>query len=389
MRKIIFALALLFAPSAHAQIDAVLLQIEQNNTTLRALADQAEADKWGNRTGISLPDPEVGFGRLWGHPASVGNRTDVAVSQGFDIATITGMKFRQAQRQNTLVDLQFATERTLVLLEAHRTCIELIHLNRTARELALRLRHARTIADGYAERLASGDAGRLEYNKAMLNLAAVEGDVAQNEVERRALRDELQRLNGGVEIALDDTEYPPVSLPDEFETWYVDAAEASPVLEYVRRDAEANRKQLSLSRVEGLPEFSVGYMREQTLGQHYQGVTVGMSIPLFGNRNRVKQARASVQAAEARERDAQIQLYEQLRNLYTRAMGLQRSASEYRRAMTESGSAELLKKALDAGEMSLLEYIVEMGLYYDSVNRLLTAERDFQLAYAQLSAVWL
>ncbi|MPN41856.1 hypothetical protein SDC9_189411 [bioreactor metagenome] len=52
-----------------------------------------------------------------------------------------------------------------------------------------------------------------------------------------------------------------------------------------------------------------------------------------------------------------------------------------------ANNTELLKKALDAGEISLLEYMVEMGLYYDIINQVLGTERDFQKAFAELSAV--
>ena len=43
--------------------------------------------------------------------------------------------------------------------------------------------------------------------------------------------------------------------------------------------------------------------------------------------------------------------------------------------------------ALDVGEISLLNYLVERGLYYDTVNQTLAAERDFEKALAVLSAV--
>ena len=387
MKKMIFALAVLFALPAHAQIDEVLRQIEQNNTTLRALADQAGADKLASRTGILLPDPEVEFARLWGTPATIGNRTDIAVSQRFDIATITGMKARQARRRNGLIDLGFASERTNILLEAKQLCIELIYYNRLATELQTRLEHARTIADGYERKLASGDANRLESGKARFAFQTVQGELARCEVERAVLLAELTRLNGGRQVAFDGVDFPPVVLPADFEGWYADAEQKSPVLEYVRREVEANHREVSLARVEGLPAFSVGYMRERTVGQRYEGVTVRVSIPLWANRNRVKQARAAHTAAQTREQDTRVQFYGQLHNQHARAAGLAAACADYRRAMSESTNAILLKKALDAGEISLLDYIIEMGLYYDTAARALEAERDFQLAYAALTAV--
>lgn len=389
MKKFLIALAAVFSLPAHAQIDEVLLQIEQNNGTLRALSNQAEADKLANRTGIAPSEPEVEFARLWGRPGEIGNRTDIAVTQSFDFATISGARARQARRRSAMIDMGFASERTAILLEAKQYCIELIHCNRLARELDVRLGHARSIADGYARKLESGDASRLEYNKALLGLSTVQGEIARNDVERAALTAELRRLNGGAEIALDAVVFPSAELPADFDGWLDQAADRSPVLEYVRAGVEADRGKVSLARTEWLPEFNVGYLREQVPGELFQGITVGVSIPLWSNANRVRQAQASLRASQARAEDARVQFCEQLRNLYSRAVGLHSAAVEYDRALSELSGAGLLEQALDAGAISLLEYIVETGLYYDTRERAMEAERDFQLAQAELSAVWL
>ena len=128
-------------------------------------------------------------------------------------------------------------------------------------------------------------------------------------------------------------------------------------------------------------------MSENTTGQNYKGISFGVSIPLWGNKNRVKQAKANVVAAEARQVENKQQFYDQLRNLYTRADGLKQTADNYRKSLTALNNTELLMKALNAGEISLLDYIVEIGLYYDMVNQTLAAERDFEKAQADLSAV--
>jgi len=47
----------------------------------------------------------------------------------------------------------------------------------------------------------------------------------------------------------------------------------------------------------------------------------------------------------------------------------------------------LLKKALDAGEISLLNYLTELGMYYNMANLTLEAERDYQKAVTELLAV--
>ncbi len=390
MKTIIISMLVLFAGitlNAQNNINPVLSSIEENNTTLKALREQAEADKLQNKTGIFLDDPEVGFNYLWGSPTDIGNRTDFSVSQTFDIPTITGMKSRLANGKNNLVEWQYKADRMNILLEAKQYCIELVYYNSLLKELYLRLEHAQTIAKGYKDRMDRGDVSILEYNKVNLNLSTIQGEISRMEVEREALFAQLKRLNGGIEVVFNDSDYGNRELPLNFDEWYVQAEDKNPILAYVRNEIEVSQKQVSLSKAMNLPKFTAGYMSEKVVGQRYQGVSLGISIPLWSNKNQVKQAKAAVAAAQSREADTKQQFYSQLQIQYSKAMGLKTTADKYRQSLANVNNTILLKKALDAGEISLLDYMVEMGLYYDNVNQTLAAERDYQLAFAELSAV--
>ncbi|WP_294500299.1 TolC family protein [uncultured Bacteroides sp.] len=390
MKAIIITLMVFFAGvtlNAQNNINPVLSQVEENNTTLKALREQAEADKLQNKTGIFLDDPEVGFNYLWGNPSNVGNRTDFSVTQTFDIPTITGMKSRLANGRNNLVEWQYKADRMNILLEAKQYCVELVYYNSLLRELYLRLEHAQTIAKGYKDRMDRGDVSILEYNKVNLNLSTIQGEISRMEVERDALLAQLKRLNGGIDVVFNDADYGSRELPLNFNEWYAQAEDKNPVLAYVRNEIEVSQKQVSLSKAMNLPKFTAGYMSEKVVGQRYQGVSLGISIPLWSNKNQVKQAKAAVAAAQSREADTKQQFYSQLQIQYSKAMGLKTTADKYRRSLANVNNTILLKKALDAGEISLLDYMVEMGLYYDNVNQTLAAERDYQLAFAELAAV--
>ena len=392
MRKYIILIAVLAVagPAAAQQtIDAVLQQIERNNTTLEALRKQTEADKLQNKTGITLPDPEVSFDYLWGDPSSIGNRKDFGVTQSFDIATIAGSRRRVADAQNGLLDVEYRAGRMAVLLEAKQTCIQLIYYNALKAELEQRLAHAQAVADFYDRQLADGNASRLEVNKARLSLSAAQGELRRNEVERTNLLAELQRLNGGEPIVFEQAAYAQPVLPQDFEAWYDEAAAANPVLAYARQNVELKRREMKLGKLSGLPQISAGYMSELVPESNFRGITLGLSVPLWSNRNRVKQAKAAVVAAELQQKDATVQFYERLRNQYGRTLGLQRTAGEYRKALAELDNTQLLRKALDAGEISLLDYIVELGLYYTTVDEALAAERDYELALTALQSVML
>ena len=373
--------------NAQTDINSVLASIEENNTTLKSLRESAEAQKLENKTGIFLENPEVGFNYLWGNPADIGGRTDFSVIQTFEISTITGIKNRLADGKNILVEWQYKADRMNILIEAKQYCIDLIYYNALKKELDIRLQHARTIAAGYKERLDKGDANILEYNKVNLNLSMVQGELSRIEVEREVLLSQLKRLNGGLDLSLIDEHYSVAVLPLNFDDWYIQAEMKNPVLAYVKQEIEAGKKQVSLSKAMGLPTLSAGYMSEKVVGQRYQGISLGLSVPLWENKNRVRQARAAVKAAESRNEDSKQQFYSQLQILYKRASGLKLTAENYRKSLVEINNTDLLKKALDAGEISLLDYIIEIGLYYDTVNQALEAERDYQKAFSELSAV--
>jgi len=94
-RLIIFLLAFISMTvnaAAQTSIEEVLHEVEQNNTTLVALKQRVNAETIGNKTDLSLPNPEVEFNYLFGSPSSIGNRTDISVTQGFDFPTVYGRK---------------------------------------------------------------------------------------------------------------------------------------------------------------------------------------------------------------------------------------------------------------------------------------------------------
>ncbi|KAA6331765.1 hypothetical protein EZS27_019663 [termite gut metagenome] len=373
---------------AQNNIETLLASIEQNNITLKALREKAEAQKLANKTDIFLTNPEIEFNYLWGSsPNELGNRTDVSVKQKFDIPTITGMKSRIGNKQNRLIDLQYKTDRINILLQAKQHCIDLIYYNALKRQQNVRLSHVGTIADSYKKKLTQGDISLPEYNKVQLNLALVQGELSRIDIDRNRVLSELKQLNGGMELIPDDYPYEDTPLPIDFTDWYASAEQKNPVLEYVGLEVALRKNQVSLNKAMQLPSFSAGYMSEKVVGEHFQGITLGISIPLWENKNRVKQAKAAAKAAVIRQEDSRQQFYHQLQNQYERTQGLKSVADTYQTSITTLNSTDLLTKSLDVGEISVLEYLVEVGWYYDMTKQALEAERDYRKARAELEAV--
>ena len=389
MKLLIYIITLIipFAAIAQDGYETVLQQIEANNTALAALREQIESQKIGNRTGIYLSNPEVEFNYLWGNPKVMGKRTDFAVSQSFDFPTAYGHRRNIADLQNANAEIVYKSERTNLLLLAKQTCIELVYHNALVKEYSIRIDNARRMAETYQIRLDKGDANILEYNKAKLNLTAIQTELAKIEAQRVALLSELKRMNGGKEIALLQDEFSPPMLPSNFDEWYSNMETKNPVLQYVKGEIEISKERVKLNRALSLPKFSTGYMSEKVVGEQFQGITLGVSIPLWENKNMQRYAKSQVKASEIALEDTKIQFYNRLQSLYLKASVLQQNALKFRETITSNRNDELLKKALDSGEISLLDYLLEIGYYYDAMIQVLEAERDYELALAELSAV--
>jgi outer membrane protein TolC len=158
-------------------------------------------------------------------------------------------------------------------------------------------------------------------------------------------------------------------------------------MRYRSAQVDIAERQVRLDRSMAMPKIAVGYMSERVAGERFQGVTAGLSIPLWENRNRVKQAQAETRAAEAEMTDARGQYLVRLRTLYGRVMELNGHAQNLRDALGKYNNVALLDKALAAGEISLPEYLLDAEYYYATIDKVLEAERDYRLALAELCAV--
>jgi len=367
-------------------VSQVLHQIEQNNPGLKAAAAEVEAERLAGKAETILANPEVEFNYLWG-AENIGGRHDLRVSQAFDIPTLTGMKAGKAERIGELASLKYKNERQTVLLEAKNACIDLIYCNAILSELKTHLTQSNTLVSSYEKRMKAGESTVLDLNKARIHLTAVQGEANRTEVERQTLLSTLRSLNGGKEIDFEALSYDlEDSIPGDFETWFVDASQRSPLLAYVRKQVELEDRQLAIDKASRLPELAVGYMSEIRTQEKFRGVTVGVNIPLWSAGNKIRQSLARLTAAKERRNAAEQEFLFDLRNQYAKAYSMKENSEMMRISLKDTDSREFLLSALSKGEISMIDYLVEIDLYYEALEATLEAERDYRHALASLTA---
>lgn len=372
---------------AHAQdLAAVWGQIELNNPTLAALRYGADADKLSSRTGLAPSNPEVEFHYLWGD-GTAGNRVDLSIKQSFDFPSVYAFKSKVAKMEGERIDIQYRIGRMELISAVGQLYADIVYYNAAIAAAEARIATAAALADAYAKKLERGDGTQIESNRAQLNLRTLQSDLSQLTSERSARLIELAGFNGGQAISVTVASYETIALPSSFEVWSEMAMEKNPTLRGALADIRVSENKLRVAKSEWLPKISIGYMSERVLtAEHFQGVIAGISLPLWENSRSVKAAKAAVLADKGRAADVRQQTLTRLSALYARAAGLLSSAAQYRQIISSLNSMPLMQRALDAGEITLFEYVTEAQLYYNNEDKALEAERDFRVCYAELSA---
>lgn len=378
------AAACLFPLQAEAQSESLLKLIEEHNTTLTTQRRQLEATYAESRSENRLSDPEAEVGYFFGSPKGIPNRVNVSVSQSLDWGVITGRKRKLAKATDQMADASYAALRRTILTEAEQLLTQVVYLNKLCSELHRRSVQADALAAAYERKFSEGDINRLEVNKVKLNASVALAALQKAEAERNEVTLNLQKLNGGMPIYCTDTLYAADSLPD-IQRMLEYATEQHP--EVVARKAALTQRteQLRVTKSEAWPTLSVGFSGEYVKDSRYSGLTLGVSIPLWGNRRtKVKQRKMERQVSELDLADVQTQLGADIRTRYATAQSLFETAQRLNEQIALTANAELLDRALAEGQISVMDYLLETSFYYDARTAQLEAERDAQLAAAAL-----
>jgi cobalt-zinc-cadmium efflux system outer membrane protein len=371
---------------AQSSIDNTLSVIAKNNKTLAANRQAWEAKKLEFNTGLTPSNPTIEYDYLIGTPANAGNQTDFTVSQAFDFPTAYTRKRKLADEQVKKADFNIVSLRQDVLLEAKTACIQLVHYNKLHTQLAKRMADAEKLVVSFQKKLDKGDGNILDLNKANLQLVEIKKDFQKNLSLINQLNHTLTELNGGEQIIFKDTLYPLLPKIPSFEELEKEYEENDPdrkILEQQKVVAETN---LSLSKSMAMPKIELGYHYQGILGQRYNGVHTGVSIPLWENKNVIKQRKAEISAAESDIDAHKNEHYYHIKHLYENYINLKITMEAYEAANMDTSARNrvLLNKAFALGQLSSIEYFMEISYYYTTLNNFLETEKDYHESVAIL-----
>ena len=372
------------ATSLQAQSLAdVLGSVERNNTELKAMLKGNEAARLDLKQANNLEGLSVEYSPFFNSAARGIASSELVVTQGFDFPTLYGARRKAARLQGEAIDMQYRTARRDILLGAKQLCLDLIHMNKRRALLDERRRAADELLAMYTEKYDGGEATAIELNKVKMERMNLETELAAAENDRAAALQQLRAMNGGEPIECTDTLYP--ALPaDGDEAMYAQAVNADLPAMAAAASVKAAEQDVKVSRQGWMPKLEIGYRRNTDGTDASNGFLIGGSIPLFANRHKVKQAKAERWAAESLLQSQSDATLASLRQLWTRAGELQKSINEYASILRLQDNIALLNKSLRAGQISMIEYFVNVGTFYDSMANYLQLQNDYQKTVAQL-----
>ena len=386
MKKItIFTATLLAIAGVQAQsnIEQVLRNIEANNKELQANAQLISSQKLEAKTDNNLADPSLSYAHLWG--AKDKNETiGELVSQSFDFPSLYASRAKLNRLKTSSFDGQASIFRQGILLQAKEVCLDIIMLRQQKQILQERLRNAEELSAMYKKRLQTGDANIIETNKINLELLNVKTEASLNETALRNKLQELNTLNGNIPVVFEGNTYPAVIFPSDYQMLKAEVLAADPTLQTLASESAAARKQIGVNKQGWLPKLELGYRRNTESGTPFNGVVVGFSFPIFENKSKVKIAKAQAMNTDFLKESAMLQAESQVAQLYQEAQTLRSSMDEYEKTFQAQQDLEMLKQALTGGQISMIEYFVEVSVVYQSKQNYLQLENQYQKAMAKI-----
>lgn len=387
MKKIFLTVALFCGLAGlHAQtgsIERVLKSIEQNNRELQAGEQNTRAEKLDVRNENNLEDPSVSYSRKFGEQDGVRPEIEFEVTQGIDFPTLYAQRRQYGKLQGRALDLQQAVLRRDILLRAKELCLDLIRLNQLKALYGQRLKNAEELNALFDERFEKGDVNILEVNKVKMELMNLRATVAENDAAYRTALQNLLAMNGNMPLEFDETVYPLVPELRSLEQVRDEVMGADYALKQAQAGSEAARKLVKVNRHGWLPKLEVGYGREGGSDAMLNGFVVGVSVPIFSNRGKVKAARARQAGAELAQEQVAQQVEADIQSLFNEATRLRASMQAYDTGLMDK-TLSTLKQAVEAGQLSVLDYYSEAETVYASQEKLVDLENRYQKVVAQL-----
>ncbi|MCM1093037.1 MAG: TolC family protein [Bacteroides sp.] len=387
MRKIIAPILFCLTPLAHAQsFDALVDSVIMNNPALKSADAQIASEIYDAKGENMLSAPEAEFEYLWGrHDA--GDKLNAGITQEFDWPGAYAARRKAIKSKSRALQFLSESNKLEKRLEIKLLYIDIINNKKNKKILQERIDVMNQLIEKYARGVSLGQLSRIDLNKLKIENIRLKNSMTNLESQFQVLKSSLEKLNGGKDCQnLIDmlNEYPDeMILPvDEY---YRLLNDVDPSSKYSESVAESQMQSIKAEKMARMPGFSLGYHYSMEGGETFNGLSVGIKLPAFSSGTKIKAAEA---LSESLLYDKEMLSAEKRADMLANrnnAVELLKKYSEYKSVMKNDDSIDQLKKSLDAGEISIIDYLAEMDFFIVAAQEMLQLEYDYMVAVTNLN----
>ncbi len=368
---------------SQSTIEAVIKSVKTNNKLIQVSKQKAGSSKLSAKTGIYLENPEVEYIHKFGS-IETGNIQEINISQSFDFPTVYSRQKNQANLISQKADLQHKAEILEILFETQNTCIELVFFNKRKNILTKRINHANKNLSMLERQEELGSMNILEINKAKILVLGLQTEYDLTNTNSAILTNTLIVLNGNIPIVFNDSVYQTISEKIILDSIKNQAFTNNPQQQINEIEKQIAKSQKQITKARNLPAFSLGYSSEFTKNDNFHGFMIGMSIPLWENKNTIKYENINILTVNAVSENYEFENNMEIEQTYAEFVKYHELYVTSTALYSEIENERLLQIAYEQGEISGLNYFSEIAFFYQAVDNLLLVERELYLSYSKL-----
>ena len=366
-----------------SSIDEVLSSVRDRNPELNAIAQDTEAQAFQLKSENMLEDPGIEYSSFYSNGVTGQAGSELVVSQGFEFPTVYAARHRRNELSRAALENGLTNESRRILLDAKNLCLDIIMYRQIGELLGMQSEIAGELLGLYEQRLETGDASALEVNKIKMELMSLATDVAANEAALDAACRNLTAMNGGKEIIFEADEFPLTEKVSDHEAAVKEYMACDAAVMAAGNAAEAARKDVSVNKQGWIPKLEIGYRRNTAIRDAEHGFLIGCSVPLFSNHKKVAMAKARSTSAQSNLNYARLRSEAEVRALLNEMDQTAAAIAAYNEPLMRE-TLELLRQAVEGGEISLIDYFVEASGIYGSLTDCITLQNSWQKLAARL-----
>lgn len=312
------------------------------------------------KTESNLPDPEIEGEYLFA-PGDEKNRWGAGISWGIEWPGVYSARRREVRGKMSAAEAASYKARRERLTEIKRLLLDYV-LAEEQLKILKGIKDSNDSITALSEKAERhGELTRLDFNKLRLEQAILSGSMSAVLNSRQEALTQLNIIYGedcssllkSMECSL-----PEVAVPAE----KVDYLQ-SPAVQTAKAEADASKEALNVARTEAYPGLSIGYQHAYEDGVHFNGATLGISIPLFSSRGKKAAARAALTESEFKVEKAAAEAKAEVEGAERKLIILCRQIEEMWPVVNDPGNTELLMKAYRGGVITLIDYLNERNYF--------------------------